>query len=194
MISNKPQTQVVNQEINKILATDHLKWSPAKKNILVEYSDFQCPACKNFQSILKPFEASGSSNFDITQKVTFVYRHYPLVAIHKNAQAAAYAAEAAGKQDKFWQMHDLLFETQDTWAEMANADSHFRELASRLKLNIDKFVNDLASLEVKKKVQEDILSGDQAGVSSTPTFFLNGKKLDNLRSYEEFVSLLKSQQ
>lgn len=190
-LSNTKQTPVVNQEINKIQSTDHIKWSSAKKNILVEYSDFQCPACKSFHSVLKTFEVSGSSNFDVTKKITFVYRHYPLVSIHQNAKPAAYTAEAAGKQDKFWQMHDLLFETQDTWAKMGDPKEYFAELASRLKLDKEKFVRDMSSSQVRDRVQEDVLSGDKAQVNSTPTFFLNGKKLDNLKSYGEFVNLLK---
>src|SRR3989338_4151412 len=104
-------------QTKQIKASDHIKWSSEKKNILVEYSDFQCPACKNAHNILRDIEASGSADFEITKKVTFVYRHFPLYQIHNKAYVAAYAAESASKQGKFWEMTDLLFDNQQTWKE-----------------------------------------------------------------------------
>ena len=115
-ITNVP-AKIEFPEINTIRATDHVKWKKDSKNILIEYSDFQCPACKNAHNILKTIEASGSADFSITEKVTFVYRHFPLFQIHDKANAAAYAAEAAGKQDKFWEMGDLLFDNQQALSD-----------------------------------------------------------------------------
>jgi hypothetical protein len=91
---------------------DHAKWSPDKKHVLVEYSDFQCPACKNFNDLFNTFEASGSPNGIITKKVTLVFRHYPLYQIHENAFETAYAVEAASAQGKFFEMADAVFKDQ----------------------------------------------------------------------------------
>src|SRR3990167_6175104 len=101
-------------QVKQLKANDHIKWSPEKKNLLIEYSDFQCPACQNVHNILKTIEASGSADFSITKKVTFVYRHFPL-SQHNKANLAAYASEAAAKQGKFWEMTGLLFDNQQAW-------------------------------------------------------------------------------
>lgn len=178
-------------DITTVKANDHIKWSPDKKNVLVEYSDFQCPACKNFHSIFSLFEASSSPDFKITQKVSFVYRHFPLPQ-HANAMTSAYAAEASGKQGKFFEMGDLLFDTQDQWKNLGNPSDFFMKLAEQLKLDTIKFKSDMDSNEVKQKVDSDLASGNNAGVNSTPTFYLNGKKLDTIRSFEEFKKLLSS--
>lgn len=190
-LTNKPQNSNISYEINKITSFDHPKWSPEKKNILIEYSDFQCPACKNFHQVLKQFEATDSPNFEITKKVTFVYRHFPLPQ-HLNALISASAAEAAGKQGKFWPMADLLFEKQDDWLKSKNINDLFLKYAKELKLDLEKFKKDINSKEIKTKVDNDFTSGEKAGINATPTFFLNGKKLNNFGSFEEFKQLLRS--
>lgn len=178
--------------VTKVNANDHIKWSAEKKNVLVEYSDFQCPACKTYHDIMKPFEATGSSDFRITEKVTLVYRFFPLYQVHPNAYVSAYAAEAAGRQGKFFEMADLLFDTQDQWKNLGDPVNFFVKLAGELKLDAAKFKSDMNSSEVKQRVDDDLASGNNAGVNSTPTFFLNGKKLDAIRSFEEFKKLLLS--
>lgn len=179
-LTNKPKKTYFS-EVNKILSTDHVKWSPAKKNILVEYSDFQCSSCRAFHEFIKKeIESTQSGGFDITKKVTYVFRHFPLYQIHENAFELAYAAEAAGRQGKFFEMADLLFTEKKSPVE----------LAKQLKLNIDQFNQDINSKEIKDKVEADLSSGEKADVAATPTFFLNGKKLE-ITSFEEFKSLLK---
>lgn len=179
-------------EINQVRTSDHPKWSKENKNILVEYSDLQCPACKSFHETLKAFESSSSPDFSITQKVTMIYRHYPLYQIHKNAIIAAYADESAGIQGKFWEMQDLLFEKQSEWSVLSDPKDFFANLAKELKLDSEKFKKDMDSEAVKNIVQSDMSEGDRIKVNSTPTFFLNGKKLDQIRSIDEFKNLLKS--
>ncbi len=179
-------------QVKQLKANDHTKWSSDKKNLLIEYSDFQCPACKNAHNVLRTIEASGSADFEITKKVTFVYRHFPLSQIHDKANVAAYAAEAAGKQNKFWEMTDLLFDNQQTWKESNNPQQEdFVNYAKKLKLDVDQFKKDIDSSEVKNKVAEDLKDADQMGISSTPTFFLNGQKVD-VNSFDEFKTMLKS--
>ena len=185
VVADFPQTK-------QLKTSDHIKWSPKKKNILVEYSDFQCPSCKSAHDFLKTVEASGSADFDITKKVTFVYRYFPLYQIHDKAKISAYVAEAAGIQGKFWEMSDLLFDNQQSWSASNDPQKeYFLNYAKELKLNIDQFKKDSDSTDVKNRVAEDLREAEQIGVNSTPTFFLNGQKVD-VNSYDEFKSLLKS--
>ena len=179
-------------EVSVISKADYLKWSPAKKNILVEYSDLQCPACKTFYEFMKSeIEASGAANAEITKKVTFVYRHFPL-AQHGEAEEAAYAAEAAGIQGKFFEFSNVLFDNQKDWAEKKDAVKKFEAYAKELNLDLEKFNKDRDSKSVKDKVSADLLSGQQAQVNATPTFYLNGKKLGPINSFEDFLKPLQS--
>jgi len=189
LISQPVQTDF--SQAKKLKANDHIKWSPERKNILVEYSDLQCPSCKGAHDFLKTIEASGSADFEITNKVTFVFRHFPLYQIHDKAYTAAYAAEASGIQGKFWEMVDMLFTNQQTWSTNNNPKDLFLKYAKELQLDVEQFKKDSDSTAVKNRVSEDLREAEQMGVNSTPTFFLNGQKVD-VNSYEEFKTKLKN--
>lgn len=162
-----------------ISLTDNSKGNSESSVVLVEYSDFQCPACGAYYPLLKALvEEFGS-------EMQFVYRHFPLPQ-HQHAELAGRAAEAAGQQGKFWEMHDLIFENQQSWTNLRNSEETFTQYAVQLGLDMEKFKTDLDSKELKEKVRGDYSSGLSSGVNSTPTFFLNGVKLQNPRSYEEF--------
>ena len=187
---NKPEITYFPQA-KELKASDHIKWSPTKKNILVEYSDFQCPSCKETHDFLSTIEASKSADLLITEKVTLVYRYLPLYQIHDKANVSAYAAEAAGIQGKFWEMLDILFDNQPSWSISNDVlKEYFVEYAKELKLDVDKFTKDFESQEVRNRVAQDLREAEQIGVDSTPTFFLNGQKIV-VNSYEEFKKLLK---
>ncbi len=170
---------------NAVSISDWIRGDKQSKVVLVEYSDFQCPACKIFYSFLKQIEEKYGA------KMELVYRNFPL-SQHANAMLAAQAAEAAGRQGKFWEMHDMIFEGQDAWANQSNADAQntFVSYAQSLKLNIDQFKNDLNSAEIKTKIEQDYRGGIKSGVNATPTFFLNGKKLPPPTSYGEFENTI----
>lgn len=189
--SNTPTESKTYQSAKEILKTDHIKWSQDKKILLVEYSDFQCPNCKLWNDFFKQLEKSNSPEFkQIKEKITFIYRNFPLETIHKNGLAASYAAEASGLQGKFYEMHDLLFEKQAEWSGLKDPKSFFVNLAKSLNLDEEKFKTDMASSEVKKKVQEDKASGIQANVNSTASFYLNGVYLDKLNSTQDLLNKL----
>lgn len=141
---------------------------------LVEFGDFQCPACGSYYSVLKQVKEKYGD------RIKFQFRHFPLVQIHQNAMVAHRAAEAAGRQDKFWEMHDLLYERQQAWQDSSNPTTIMEDYASELGLNIDKFKTDFASASVNDTIQADIKAGQALGASSTPTFVLNGNKLEPL--------------
>lgn len=185
--TNTPKVQKDYSSVTKVQPTDHVKWAKNSKHVLVEYSDLQCPACAAFHDII---QKQIESDKNITGRITFVYRNYPL-PMHQYAVKAAYAAEAAGKQGKYFEMSDKMFTSQSEWSTK-DPTAYFENLAKSLKLNVEQFKKDRDSEEVKNKVQADIQSGNAADVSATPTFYLDGKKLDTVNSVEEFKKLLQN--
>lgn len=163
-----------------VAADDHTKGAPAPKVTLVEYLDLECEACAAYYPIVKQLKAEHGED------VQFVVRYFPLPG-HKNGRLAAYAAEAASRQGKFWDMHDLLYERQREWGERPAADpSIFEEYARQLGLDMEQYAADVSSDSVRERVERDISSGMKLGVTGTPTFFLNGEKLKNPRGLEAF--------
>ena len=146
---------------------------------VVEFGDFQCPACGAVHPIVKQLRA------EYKDKVVFVYREYPL-AMHEHAKFAALAAEAAGAQGKFFEMHDKLFDNQKDWGESKDAEKKIVEYAKSLGLDMDKFKSDIEKKTYAKKIDQDISDGSAAGVDSTPTFYINGVKQSGGLPYNEF--------
>ena len=155
------------------LVTDYnyFKGPENSEVVLVEFSDFECPACAAFQTALKRIEVEYPA-------LKIVYKHYPLPQ-HSNALKAAYASMAAGEQDAFWEYHDLLFQNQNDLKE-----EDLITYAKDLGLDVKKFESDMKSEKIKTLVQNDINTGEKLGVNSTPTFFLNGRLL-TLRQFED---------
>ncbi len=147
--------------------------------LLVEYSDFQCPSC----ALMFPLVRSIHQEFD--GRVDFVFREFPLRQIHANAQRAACAAEAAGQQNKFWEMADLLFKNQAAWSVMVDPMPAFQQFARALNLDVNKFRSDFGGFVVRSKVDNDVRMGMQDGVHQTPTIFLNGRDI-RPKTYAEF--------
>jgi protein-disulfide isomerase len=170
-----------------ITENDWIKGNKESSIILIEYSDFQCPACATYH----PFVKQLSQEFE--SELLFVYRHFPLRNIHPNAELAGQATEAAGQQSKFWEMHDIIFENQRTWSvqKHSQAKETFITYAKQLNLDVEQFKIDIVSKKVEDKVNNDYQGGFLSGVNSTPTFFLNGEKIQNPRNYEEFRNIIK---
>jgi protein-disulfide isomerase len=160
---------------------DHVRGSGSV--VLIEYSDFQCPACKAYFPVVEQLLK------DYGSKITFVYRNFPL-AQHRNSLTSARAAEAAGKQGKFWEMYEKLFPTQDTWGELAEVDSIFQGYAKDLGLDSAKFNLDYNDANLKAKILNDYKSGVNLGVQGTPTFYINGKKINSPQGIDEFKQLV----
>lgn len=152
---------------------------------LVEYVDFQCSACGAYHPLVKQLEG------EYLDKVRFVTRHFPLTQIHSNAMLAAVAAEIAGKHGKFWEMRDILFERQQEWSGARNPKDFFVSYAEAIGIDRGKFLEDYERGDFAEKIKADINSGLRAGVQGTPTFFLNGEKIQNPRSFGEFKTLIE---
>jgi len=180
----------VTSDKEKVVAQDHKKGSG--KNILIEYSDLQCPACKMFHEFIET-EKKNDKEFAafMDKEYTFIYRHFPLTQLHKNAEAAAYAAEASAMQGKFYEFLDRAFATQSEWAEVEKPADFFIKIARDLGLDEKKFVTDSGSDAVKKKVQADTELALKGEVNATPTFFANGVKLGGYGSFDDFKKMLQ---
>lgn len=154
--------------------SNYVKGAGTDNVTVTEFADFQCPACRSYYPIGKQIQEKYGD------RIKFQFRHFPLVQIHKNAMVAHRAAEAAGRQGKFWEMHDLLYERQTTWESSPNATAVMEDYAAELGINIDQFKSDFASESVNDTISADIKAGQAAGANSTPTFIINGKKIEPL--------------
>ncbi|MGB3023591.1 MAG: thioredoxin domain-containing protein [Candidatus Saccharimonadales bacterium] len=176
LTSTKDKVDVSNIDGTKIDTTsviaDHVTGKADAKVVVIEYADFQCPGCyaayPQYKAVSEQYKGS----------VAFVFRNFPLSSAHPNALAAASAAEAAGLQGKYWEMHDLVFQNQPDWksALADQRDAKFEALASQLGLNIDQFRTDIAGSKVSIKINTDRALGLKMNVDSTPTLFINGSK------------------
>ncbi len=171
-VLSRPQETSQNNKVDaNILVNDssHMIGNKDAKVTLVEFGDFQCPAC----GIAEPEVEKLLANHNGDNDFRFVFRNFPLSSIHANAEIAAEAAEAAGAQNKFWEMHNKLYATQNEWASNKNPGSLFLSYAQNLGLNTEQFKSDLENHKYANTVQSDYADGEKANVQGTPTFFIN---------------------
>lgn len=159
--------------------------SPTAAVTVEEFADFQCPACGATHPVMKQIQGIFGP------RIKFIFRNFPL-AMHDKAYDAATAAEAAGIQGKFWDMHNLLFTNQQQWSNDPNYKKVFRSYAEKVGLDVDKWETDMAGMGARGRVQADMDRGKALNVNSTPTVFINGKvvpyenlKLDTMRQLIE---------
>lgn len=167
-----------------LVLAEKVKGNPEGEVVVVEYSDFQCPACAAFAPVVEEMLA------EYGDRVRLEYRHFPLITAHPNARPAAQAAEAAGVQGKFWEMHDLLFERQSAWSSSINPQNQFANYAEELGLDVEKFRNDSNSRQIRDVVQDEMRAGREF-VTGTPTILINGEKLEPL-TYEGFTATIEA--
>lgn len=148
-----------------VSAEDHMQGDPAAECSLVEYGDYECPHCGSAYPIVKRLQKH------FAKRLSFVFRNFPLSQIHSWAEPAAEVAEFAGAHGKFWEMHDLLFENQES---LGNA--LFLELADRLDLSASQLQTGVAEQTYRARVRADFSGGARSGVNGTPTFFINGQR------------------
>lgn len=147
--------------------------SPTATVTVEEFADFQCPTCAQVHTMMKSLQSTYGS------RIKFVYRHFPLTQIHKNAQAASIAAEAAGQQGRFWDMQNQLYSSQPAWSNLgpAEASNAFAEYAGKLGLDVEKFKTDMLGMMTRKRVDDDVARARALGVNSTPTLYINNKNV-----------------
>lgn len=165
--------------------SDWVKGSATAKVVIIEYSDFQCPSCAQYSKVLEEIMA------EFGEHVALAYRHYPLETIHENSTPAAWAAEAAGIQGKFWEMHNNLFTYQNSWNKQEKPEEMFTKFAKDLNLDLKKFTEDYNSRLVHKKVELSLESAKENHLTYTPTIFINGQQINNPSTYEGFRTFVR---
>ena len=161
----------------------HVEGAAEPKVTIVEFGDFQCPACSASHPITKQVLGQYGDS------VKFVFRHFPL-EMHDHAFDAARAAEAAGAQGKFWEMHDKLYENQEDWAEKDDYLAKFEVYAKDIGLNLDEYKKAMADKPYDPIISKGLTDGTAAGVNATPTFFINGQKMAGVFTFDEWKKLL----
>ena len=161
-----------------------IKGNPDAEVVLVEYSDFQCPACAQFYPYVKEIMEEHGEDLKLE------YRHFPLINLHPQAIPAAKAAEAAGVQGKFWEMHDKLFENQSVWSRSSNPRAAFIGYAEEIGLDVDTFKRHMDSSIIADAIDASFDEARERDFTGTPTFILNGERMD-FTTFEEFKSQIE---
>lgn len=160
--------------------TDKIKGNPEASVVVVEYSDFQCPACSQAAPVVADMLDQYGAD------VRFEYRHFPLLTIHPLALPAAKAAEAAGQQGKFFEMHDLLFDNQSAWSTAPNPTAFFMRYAEELELDTSQFKRQMGATVIEEHIRNQFNEARDLGFTGTPTFTLNGERM-TFTSYQDFL-------
>ena len=191
-VNNSPSPSVSSViKIPEVSKNDFIRESKSAsgsaKVTLVEYADFQCSACSLIYPVIKMLEE------DFKNDLRVVYRFFPLTNTHLNSMISSQAAYAASLQDKFWEMHDLLYENQNNWNNSAQAKDIFIGYAKKLDLNLNKFKSDMDNSSTKKFITDEENKAIALEINSTPTFFVNGQHIQNPASYEEFKNIIQDE-
>jgi protein-disulfide isomerase len=160
---------------------DHIQGPTSAPVTLIEYGDYECPYCGQAYQIIEDVQKH------LGNKLRFVFRNFPLTEAHPHAQHAAEAAEGAAAQNKFWEMHDYLYEHQQ-----ALDDQHLEKYADKLQLDLTKFNNDISNHAYAGRIREDFLSGIHSGVNGTPTFYINEIRYNDSWDLETLLERLRS--
>lgn len=193
--SNTASSTFVATTVPAITSADWTEGNPNAKVSLVEYGDFECPACGEYSPVVEQVVQNYSST------VRFVFRNFPLYTIHPFASISAQAAEAAGLEGgaaKYWAMNNLLYSKQSEWSSdtsVAPADlvsKYFDGYAQSIGLDVNTFNNDINAASVMQKIQTDVNGGTAAQIDHTPTFFVNLKQIPNPTSLADFESVLNA--
>lgn len=158
----------------------HVKGNPDAAVTLTEYSDFQCPACAQFYTVIEELLAEKGDS------IRFEYKHFPLISIHQFAVPAGKAAEAAGQQGQFFEMHNKLFENQDAWSNSPTPQAFFSTYAEELGLDMNLFKQHMRASVIDDKIKAEFNEARELGLTGTPSFFLNGARMQ-FETYQDFV-------
>jgi protein-disulfide isomerase len=169
--------------------TQHVIGKGSTGVTLVEYGDYECPYCEQYYPVVKQVQQ------EYNDKIFFQFRNFPLVNVHVNAFAAARAAEAAGLQDKFWEMHDALYEPGNwqVWSTASDPTPYFNQLAQQLRLDATQFKSDFGSTKINNLVNADMAEGNKLKIQGTPTFFLDGKQVSIGISVADFEKAINAE-
>jgi protein-disulfide isomerase len=175
------KTEIVKLTLPVSDSRDHIQGPTSAPATLIEYGDYECPYCGQAYPIIKEVQRH------LGDKLRFVFRNFPLTEIHPHAQHAAEAAEAAAEQNKFWEMHDYIYEHQQ---KLDN--ENLEKYAAKLGLDLTKFKNDMSTHAYAGRIRDDFLSGIHSGVNGTPTFYIDGIRYNDSWDLETLLETLRS--
>jgi protein-disulfide isomerase len=187
-----PQKEAPGASVDKdslVRETSHMTGKKDAKVTIVEFGDFQCPAC----AAAHPEVKAALENFKDNPNVNFVFRNFPLETIHPNARISSEAAEAAGVQGKYWEMHDKLYTNQKEWSTSQTPLDIFVKYATEISLNVNDFKVSVEQRLHADVIDADLKDGQSAGVNSTPTFFINGSKQNKVLTKDELKTLIDAE-
>lgn len=169
--------------------TEHIEGSGKTGVTLVEYGDYECPYCEGYYPIVKQVQQ------EFNDQIYFQFRNFPLVSVHQNAFAGARAAEAAALQNKFWQMHDALYDSSNwqVWSTASDPTPYFNEYAQQLGFNTVQFKKDFNGSAVNNSVNADMSAGNKLNINGTPTFYLDGKQITVAPNVPAFEKVIKAE-
>ena len=167
--------------VGPVSERDHSQGPATAAVTLVQYGDYECPYTRQSTTIVRAIQQQ------LGDKLRFVFRNFPLTEIHPHALHAAFAAEAAAVQGKFWQMHDYIFHHQHTLE-----DSDLEQFAEAVGLDMQQFARDMAERPYISRIEEDLQSGIRSGVRGTPTFFINGVLYRGSWEHEALLAALQA--
>ena len=169
--------------------TQHIIGTGSTGVTLVEYGDYECPYCEEYYPVVKQVQQ------EFNDKIFFQFRNFPLTSVHVNAFAGARAAEAAGLQNKFWEMHDALYDSSNwqVWSTASDPTPYFNQYAQQLGLNMTQFKADFGSSKVNDLVNADMTAGNKLNIQGTPTFFLDGKQITVGISLADFEKVINTE-
>jgi protein-disulfide isomerase len=153
---------------------------------LVEFGDYQCPSCGAYH----PFVKEILNRYP--KQVRLEFHHFPLISIHPNSMAASKAAEAAGEQGHYWEMHDALFEYQTQWSDKPDPKPIFAAIANRIGINGTILVQRMDAPEFQQRILQDVERGNKANIQAVPTFFINGQEVHIKLGMEDFVQVIEA--
>jgi len=180
-----PQTSTQITEADKAaLRTGNGVGNANSKVVVTEFGDYQCPACGAWHPFIKDTVIP-----QFQDRVLFVFKNFPLTKPHPNAQTASQAVEAAALQGKFWEMHSLMYETQEEWSSLRDPGAKFEEYARRIGLNIDQWKKDKDSAKVKDLIKADVALGEKLELPGTPSFLVNGQIIKT-NSEEDLINAI----
>lgn len=179
LLTKKDAVNVENQDASKAVSEtatsigDHIYGDTSSSVVLIEYGDFQCPGCAGAYPQLKTIKETYKD------KIAFIFRNFPLTTVHPNALAASTAAEAAGLQGKFWEMHDALYENQGAWSDIdaTKRTDSFAGFAQDIGLDIEQFKSDLSDSKIAAKISRDRAFANKLKVSGTPSLYIGNEKM-----------------
>lgn len=164
----------------------HLRGPEAAKVTLVEFGDYQCPSCGAYAPVVLEVLRR------YPQQVRLEFHHFPLISIHPFAMTAAMAAEAAGEQGRFWEMHDMLFDHQQIWSQSRNPEPDFLSYAARVGLNQNAFMQAMRSPQLQDRILQDVVRARDAKIDSVPAFFIDGQRIRPELSVDDFVNIIET--